>query len=265
MEAFRICNYIAGRWRWVTLAVLLWLPLQASAAMEQTFDVLQIGTRTYKNVTVTTKAKDYVFILHSAGMASFKIRDLSPEVLKQLGYGARPTTVEKPGGTWMKRANSQLAKLQIPQLQQVEQDLRGLEARRSAVLAWLTPQRRFMLLGAAVLLYLFFCYCSGLICQKAGEPAGALIWFPLVQMLPLLRAAKMSGWWLLAFLVPVVNLIVQVVWSFKIVQARAKSFWLGLLLLLPGTNLLTFLYLAFSDAAPQKEAPVVEIMTLDAA
>jgi apolipoprotein N-acyltransferase len=198
-------------------------------------------------------------------MSSFKVRDLPPELLQQLGYNLKPAEEEKSSGTWLKKANTGLSKLRMPQLQHMEQGLRDFGARRPALLAWLSPQRRFMLLGALSLVYLFFCYCSLLICEKAGQPAGVLIWFPVVQLLPLLRAAKMSNWWLLAFLVPVVNVLVQVVWSFKIVQARAKNFWLGLLLLLPGTNLLTFLYLAFSDAAPQKEERVVEIMTLDAA
>ena len=49
------------------MLALLIVPFGAIGAIEQTFDMLQIGTRTYKNVTVTTKAKDYIFILHSAG------------------------------------------------------------------------------------------------------------------------------------------------------------------------------------------------------
>ncbi len=265
MNALKIWNCIVGKLCWVAMATLLWQPTQAKAAVEQTFDVLQIGTRTYKNVTVTTKAKDYIFILHSAGMANFKLRDLPPELLQQLGYPAKPMAEGKATAGWIKKANNQLAKLQIPQLQHFEQRLQNAGASRTAMLALITPQRLFVLLGALFLLYLFFCYCCSLICHKAGQPAGALIWVPVLQLLPLLRAANMSRWWLLAFLVPVANLLAQVVWSVKIVQARAKTLWLALLLLLPLTNLLTFLYLAFSGAAPRKEAPVVEIMTLDAA
>src|SRR5258708_17464029 len=67
-----------------------WLahPRSALAANEETFDVLQIGTRTYKNVTVTTKAKNYVFILHSTGMANVNVTDLTPALREKLGYNA---------------------------------------------------------------------------------------------------------------------------------------------------------------------------------
>jgi hypothetical protein len=44
------------------------------------------------------------------------------------------------------------------------------------------------------------------------------------------------------------NLIGWIVWSFKICKARGKNPALGLFLLLPLTNLLALIYLAFSKA-----------------
>jgi hypothetical protein len=88
-----------------------------------------------------------------------------------------------------------------------------------------------------------------LICQKVGHPPGILVWLPLVQLLPLLRAAGMSGWWFLAYLVPGLNIVAQIIWSLKIAKARGKSVWVGVLLLLPVANLFSFLYLAFSNGA----------------
>ena len=70
----------------MALAVLLMQPAESAAAVEETFDVLQIGTKTYKNVTVTTKAKNYIFILHSAGMTNIKIAELPPDLREKLGY-----------------------------------------------------------------------------------------------------------------------------------------------------------------------------------
>ena len=48
---------------------------------------------------------------------------------------------------------------------------------------------------------------------------------------------------------PVLNLVPQILWSLKIAKARGKSVWVGVLLLLPVTNLFAFLYLAFSNGA----------------
>jgi apolipoprotein N-acyltransferase len=103
-----------------------------------------------------------------------------------------------------------------------------------------------------------------LICRKAGHPAGLLVWLPALQIFPLLRAAGMSGWWFLAYFVPVLNVVPVILWPLKIAKARGKSVWVGVLLLLPATNLFAFLYLAFSDSAPRAddESPEPKVMSL---
>lgn len=136
--------------------------------------------------------------------------------------------------------------------------------------AWLAA------LAVPVVFYGFICLCFHLICKKAGAPS-ALVWVPFVQFLPLLRAAKMSQWWFLLPLVPfalvaglpfvpwhlvtpqIVGIwlcgfaacglamaVGQVIWCFKISSARGKSPLVGVCLLLPGLNIIGFLYLAFS-------------------
>jgi hypothetical protein len=105
-----------------------------------------------------------------------------------------------------------------------------------------------------------------MICQKAGKPGGFLVWVPLLQIIPLLRAAGMSSWWFLGWLLPPISIIAQVIWCFKIAQARAKSAFVGFMLLLPVTNLLAILYLAFSEGASEKPkaAPKkIQLMTLE--
>ena len=123
------------------------------------------------------------------------------------------------------------------------------------------------MLGIALLIYLFHCYCCMLICRKTGNPPGILVWVPVVQLFPLLRAAGMSGWWFLAFLRAGAEYCGPVLWCFNIAKARGKSVWVGVLLLLPVTNLFAFLYLAFSNgaSADEDEEPEPKIMTLQAA
>ena len=102
----------------------------------------------------------------------------------------------------------------------------------------------------------------------AINPPGFLIWIPVFQIFPLLRAADMSPWWFLGFFVPVFNLLAQILLSFKIVQARGKNAWVGVLLLLPLTNVIAVMYLAFSGGRPadsEDEERRVEIMTLETA
>ena len=83
------------------------------------------------------------------------------------------------------------------------------------------------------------------------------MWLPILQFFPLVRAAGMSGWWFVASLLPLLNLVTFVLWSVKIAKARGKSRgWVTLFLILPPTSFLAVLYLAFSSskAPPRRRA-----------
>jgi hypothetical protein len=245
---------------------LLFPPRACTAESEMTFDVLEVGTRTYTNVTVTTRSKDYVFLVHKDGMVSIKKSELSQEALEKLGYIPKPRTNTVTAAL----AKATLEKIDNPQVQQLQQKLAINPATGLPKLPPINPWMVGAVLGGVFLVYLFFCYCAMLICQKAGHPPGALVWIPILQLIPLYRAAGMSAAWVLACLVPVLNIVAQVLWCVKIVKARGKSVWVTILLILPMTNLFAFLYLAFSSAAAAgKEKEKVErrpqLMTLEAA
>jgi hypothetical protein len=69
-----------------TSFLLLLLTLNSYAVTEETFAVLKVGNHTYQNVTVTTKGKNFIIIVHSGGIASIKTDLLPVTVLKRLGY-----------------------------------------------------------------------------------------------------------------------------------------------------------------------------------
>jgi hypothetical protein len=251
---------------WIPVALLI-LASKAWGATEQTFDILQAGIHTYQHVTVTTKAKRYIFILHSGGMANVKVSDLSEDTLLKLGYELPSAPKPQPSRTpeWARQA---VASPQVKQMQEkLSQAWQGAATRGNSYLPVVTPRLIAIVATASIAVYLFFCYCSMLICQKAGNDPGVMIWIPVLQMIPLLRAASMSRWWLVGFFIPIVNLIGHVVWCVKIVQARSKTTPLLILLLLPVTSLFAFVFLAFSEAAPKKKEPPprVELMTLETA
>jgi hypothetical protein len=270
MHAYRVYCAVARGLFWLGLAIFQMLPSESARASEDTFPVLQVGAETYRNVTVTTKAKNYIFILHTNGMASIKVSQLSEDLREKLGYAI--PTVRKPGtnnaAVWAKR---ELSKLSAPQVKDLtahlRQQWRGESSVPLSVLGLAGPKLLIAGLGVLLLFYLFHCYCCMLICQKTGNPPGLLIWLPLVQLLPLLRAAGMSPWWFLAYFVPGLNLVPLLVWPFSIAEARGKSGWVGLLLLLPVTNFFAFLYLAFSggNRDDTDEEPEPKVLTLQAA
>ncbi len=240
--------------------------LALPAAEEMKFPLLKIGTQNLTNATVTTRNKDYVFILHAGGMANFKVATLSEEALETLGYTAvtKPKTPTNSVAAW---AQGTVANLQTEQVKA----LQALLISQLPTLPKLQKLGPAILCGVAVGLlgsYLFFSYCTMLICRKAGTDPGVLVWIPVLQLVPMVRAAGMAPVWVLAFFIPLLNLIAHVVWSFKIAKARGKNALVAILLLLPFTNIFAFIYLAFSEApepSSKGEKRTVEVMTLETA
>jgi hypothetical protein len=255
--------------RFLILAMTWLLQFGQSTEAEETFEQLQIGAQTYKNVTVTTKSKDYIFVLFSGGMRSLRVSELPEEAREKLGYvDTTPKPRTNSPVVWAKQTFS---KLQTDQVKGVEEKVATVwqekVASNASKLPPITTKLIAMVTAGLLVVYFFFCYCCMLICQKAGTNPSFLIFVPLLQAFPLLSAAQMSKWWFLAFLAPGVNLVPQIVWSIKIVQARRKGGWLAFWLVFPLTSFLAFLYLAFSDgvAEPKKAVRPVQIMTLETA
>jgi hypothetical protein len=230
------------------LVTMVCLPPAALSAVEtpgqadqvvETFEVLQTKTDRYENVTVTSKNKDWILIVHDAGMGNVKVSDLPDDAQIKLGYKvakAEPMRLSLP-------KIEALAGLKLPEVEQLRQSWR--EGGVEAVMKTLgDPRTVWSVIGIAVLLHLLFSYCSMLICRKAHTSPGFLVWLPVLQLIPLLRAAGMSGMW---FFVPVINLVV---WYVNIARARDKGPFLVVCLLLPLTTPFAFLYLALSEATP---------------
>jgi hypothetical protein len=259
---------LSGLFR-LALVILLFRPCGANATIEQTFEALQIGATTYRNVTVTTRSKDYIFILHSRGMTNVKVGDLPGDVRARLGY-ADPAAAQVKTNAPAVWARQTLSKIESPEVKQLEEHLMDW-ARGAAGMTRLSfpalSQKVILIASVAFLaLYLFHSYCCLLICAKTGSKPGALVWLPLLQLFPLLRAAAMPRWWFLGFLVPGLNVVAQVVLCIKLAQARRKTFWVALFLIFPLTSPFAAIYLAFSGGRPRKrDDRRIEIMTLEAA
>jgi len=104
-----------------------------------------------------------------------------------------------------------------------------------------------VLLLSGITLHVVFSYVLKRICENADSEPGILIWIPILQIFPMLRAAQMSYFWLLMLFVPFVGgLVFSLVLWVKLSQACDKPAWLVILLLVPGLNIGVLLYLAFS-------------------
>jgi hypothetical protein len=263
MKTANIDRLILSKLMCLLVALALTRAAAPAAGGEETFEVLQIGTRMYTNVTVTTKALDYVFIVHSSGMENVKLADLSPEIREQLGYRTQPQKSTSTGvSDW---ARQTLNTGELSQMKELEQAWREhASGRMQEIVA--APVVIAALTAIALVCHLVFSFCAMLICRKAGVEPGILVWLPVLQLIPLIHASGMSRLWFLAWFVPLLNIVAQVIWSVKIVKARGKSGWVTLFLLLPLTNILAFFYLAFSDGGKKEKTgpPAPQIMTLEA-
>jgi hypothetical protein len=238
------------------LLLLLLLPSRGAARSgdlimgksEQTFPVLQTKTGAYTNVTVTKKTKDWIFIIHSAGVCNVKAADLPTDVRIALGYEAPPktTTGGKKGDEVTTAETSAVASVaaNLPHInfsgvKQFAADWRqNRKAKEGEIKNFITTHAVVVssFLGILLAIHIISSAIFWMICRKTHNSPGPLVWVPILQLIPLLRAANMPRMWFFAFFVPLVNIVALVMFSIKIVKSRGKSVWVSILLLLPATS-----------------------------
>lgn len=239
---------------WLQVTTFLLVACSAPLARaDLQLPILKSGTVTYSNVTVYSQTEQDLYISHAQGLGNIKISTLDDDSLRALGLKEEnkqtDTVMARGVSQTMDKLKTSLGTMHVggwaglSEKLQVARDIK------------LSRQTLGIVVGVTVLLYVSFCFCLKLICYNAGAPAGPLIWFPVLQMFPLLRAAKMSGWCFLLFLIPLVNVAMYIWWSFRIAKACGKGALVAVLLILPVTSLFAFLYLALSKGQPEAQTP----------
>lgn len=75
-------------------------------------------------------------------------------------------------------------------------------------------------------------------------------WFaivPVLNVVLLLKIARKPMWWLILFLLPIVNIIVLVITTMAICERFGLDKWWGLVAVLSPFNLVLYLYMAFGN------------------
>ena len=266
-----------GSFLWLLITLLSTRLLAASGEIsmgdtEPKFPVLQTRTGAYTNVTVTKRTKEWIFILHSKGVCNIKASDLSNEARIALGYDGPPTkegeekTTAEAAPTG-KQPLAEIAKSKFADLKKFITSLRQNQKEYlDQVRAYITanPVVIASIAGGTAVVYIFLSTCFWLICRKTHIAPGILVWIPLFQLIPLMRAANMPRVWFFGFFVPLIQVIPIISLCIKLVKSRGKGPWVAFWLLLPPTTLFAFLYLAFSSSAPV-QIERVEILALETA
>ncbi|QQS23344.1 hypothetical protein IPM19_02150 [bacterium] len=96
--------------------------------------------------------------------------------------------------------------------------------------------------------YIYYSFTLYRIAQKTNTPNEWLAWVPIVNFFYAVKIARVSNWWILAMLVPFVNIfVIAYVWM-KISEIRRRPQWFGILMLISPINLIVLWFLAFKEA-----------------
>ena len=102
-----------------------------------------------------------------------------------------------------------------------------------------------LVFGAVMYVYVSLALMTS--ATKTGTPNGWLAWIPIANIVLMLTIAKKPIWWILLFLIPLVNIIIAIIVWMGIAEARNKPNWWGILMIVPLVNLIVPGYLAWAD------------------
>ncbi len=111
-------------------------------------------------------------------------------------------------------------------------------------------------LGAGILLmffvffvavYVYMSLALQTIADKTKTENSWLAWIPIANLILLLNIAKKPLWWIVLFLIPVVNIVIAVMVWMAAAEARGKPSWWGVMMIVPVANLIMPGMLAWSD------------------
>ncbi|OGX34131.1 MAG: hypothetical protein A3C36_04595 [Omnitrophica WOR_2 bacterium RIFCSPHIGHO2_02_FULL_52_10] len=101
-----------------------------------------------------------------------------------------------------------------------------------------------VILCTFTVMYIVVCYPLMNIARKLGKKHSWLVWIPFVQLIYFIYIAGKPLWWTVFWAVPGVNYFMLLLLFVDILKAMKKSFWLIVLIIIPGVNILALWYLA---------------------
>ena len=103
----------------------------------------------------------------------------------------------------------------------------------------------FLLIGLAV--YVYTALAVQTIAEKTNTENPWLAWIPIANIILLLNIAKKPIWWIVLFLIPLVNIVFIILIWMGVAEARGKPSWVGVLMIIPLVGAIVPGYLAWAD------------------
>ncbi len=95
--------------------------------------------------------------------------------------------------------------------------------------------------------YAYFAVALHTMAKKTNTPNIWMAWVPLLNIYLLLLVADKPAWWLILFLIPLVNIVIMILTWMGVAERMKKPSWVGLLMIIPFVNIFVPGYLAFTD------------------
>ncbi len=95
--------------------------------------------------------------------------------------------------------------------------------------------------------YVYHALALQTIAQKTNTENAWFAWIPILNLILMLNIAKKPIWWIILFLIPLVNIVIYVLLWMGIAEARNKPNWWGILTIVPVVNVIVPGYLAWVD------------------
>jgi len=102
-----------------------------------------------------------------------------------------------------------------------------------------------LLIGIAI--YVYVAYSIMIIANRTNTDNSWFAWVPILNIYLLCKIADKPGWWLILFLIPLVNIVISIIVWMRIAVKMGKPNWLGILWIIPPVGLIVVGYLAFSE------------------
>jgi len=96
-------------------------------------------------------------------------------------------------------------------------------------------------------IYAYFAFSLMTIANKLGVENSWWAWVPILNLILMLNMVNKPVWWIILFLIPLVNIIIAIIVWMAIAEARGFPSWWGILLIVPFVNLVVPGYLAFAE------------------
>jgi len=95
--------------------------------------------------------------------------------------------------------------------------------------------------------YVYMALALQAIAQKTNTPNAWMASVPIANLILMLNIARKPIWWIILFLIPIVNIVMVILVWMGIAEARSKPSWWGVLSIVPVVNLFVPAYLAWSE------------------